>query len=271
MKNTSGATVYTAVVSANVQQPDMRVTPTYALLLNGQNAPATIDTTVTADSRAAQDVTVKVGMFYNGILGDYQSFTDSNVTMKTPLNANVVVGGTTAGTRTAVASDAFTFSVRTVDATKYYKKAAAGTYKISVSVPVTPGSATLKTINQNIVVTDSQSVLNVAKRDSVNIVSATDLQDAVNKAFEFTYNNVKLSTTAANAYEGKIAVSDITVNKNVSKSRVDGSVKNDYIDSITVKVPVLLGDLDGDGIITDAADVIYIDQTVSTGYFLAWQ
>ena len=270
MKNTSGATVYTAVVSANVQQPDMRVTPTYALLLNGQNAPATIDTTVTADSRAAQDVTVKVGMFYNGILGDYQSFADSNVTMRTPLNADVVVG-TTAGTRTAVASDTFTFSVRTVDATNYYKKAAAGTYKISVSVPVTPGSATLKTINQNIVVTDSQSVLNVAKRDSVNIVSATDLQDAVNKAFEFTYNNVKLSTTAANAYEGKIALSDITVNKNASKSRVDGSVKNDYIDSITVKVPVLLGDLNGDGNITDAADVIYIDQTASTGYFLAWQ
>ena len=129
----------------------------------------------------------------------------------------------------------------------------------------------LQTINQNLVVTDSQSVLNIAKRDSVNIVTAADIQNAVNQAFEFTYNNVKLSTTAANAYEGKILVTDITVNKNTNKSTTVNGVNNDYLDSITVKVPVVLGDLNGDGTITDADDVIYIDQTASAGYFLVWK
>lgn len=197
--------------------------------------------------------------------------------MKDPNNASVLIG-TTKGTRTSVApdevgSDAFTFRVRTVDAAKHFEKAAAGTYKISVTVPVAPGSSTLKTINQNIIVTDSQSVLNVAKRDSVNVVTAATIEDAVNQAFEFTYNNVKLSTTATNAYEGKILVTDITVNTDPNKSRVenDGITKNTYINSIKVKVPVVLGDLNGDGTITDAADVVYIDQTASAGYFLAWK
>lgn len=269
MKNTAGATVYTAIVSANIQEPDMTATPTYALLLNGENVSKTVDTTVTLDSRADQDVTVKVGKFYNGILGDYQTIAESNVTMKTPLNADVATGSA-AGTRTTVSSDAFTFYVRTGESAKYYKKAATGTYKISVTVPGASGTG-LQTINQNLVVTDSQSVLNIAKRDSVNIVTAADIQNAVNQAFEFTYNNVKLSTTAANAYEGKILVTDITVNKNTNKSTTVNGVNNDYLDSITVKVPVVLGDLNGDGTITDADDVIYIDQTASAGYFLVWK
>lgn len=270
MKNTVGATVYTAVVNANVQEPDMSATPTYALLLNGENVSKTVDTTVTLDSRADQDVTVKVGKFYNGILGDYQAITEDNVTMKTPLNGNVAATNSGAGTRTSVASNAFTFHVRTGAATKYYKKAPTGTYKISVTVPGASGAG-LQTINQNLVVTDSQSVLNIAKRDSVNIVSATDIQNAVNQAFEFTYNNVKLSTTAANAYEGQILVTDITVNKNTNKSKTVNGVNNDYLDSITVKVPVVLGDLNGDGTIDDTNDVIYIDQTASAGYFLVWR
>ena len=269
MKNTAGATVYTAIVSANIQEPDMSATPTYALLLNGENVSKTVDTTVTLDSRADQDVTVKVGKFYNGILGDYQTIAESNVTMKTPLNADVATGSA-AGTRTTVSSDAFTFYVRTGESAKYYKKAATGTYKISVTVPGASGTG-LQTINQNLVVTDSQSVLNIAKRDSVNIVTAADIQNAVNQAFEFTYNNVKLSTTAANAYEGKILVTDITVNKNTNKSTTVNGVNNDYLDSITVKVPVVLGDLNSDGTITDADDVIYIDQTASAGYFLVWK
>ena len=269
MKNTAGATVYTAIVSANIQEPDMTAIPTYALLLNGENVSKTVDTTVTLDSRADQDVTVKVGKFYNGILGDYQTIAESNVTMKTPLNADVATGSA-AGTRTTVSSDAFTFYVRTGESAKYYKKAATGTYKISVTVPGASGTG-LQTINQNLVVTDSQSVLNIAKRDSVNIVTAADIQNAVNQAFEFTYNNVKLSTTAANAYEGKILVTDITVNKNTNKSTTVNGVNNDYLDSITVKVPVVLGDLNGDGTITDADDVIYIDQTASAGYFLVWK
>lgn len=228
-----------------------------------------MDTTVTLDSRDNQDVTVKVGKFYNGILGDYQAITESNVTMKTPLNVDVATGSA-AGTRTAVTSNAFTFYVRTDAAAKYYKKAATGTYKISVTVPGASGAG-LQTINQNLVVTDSQSVLNIAKRDSVNIVTASDIQHAVDQAFEFTYNNVKLSTTATNAYEGKILVTDIVVNKNTNKSTTVNGVHNDYLDSITVKVPVVLGDLNGDGTITDADDVIYIDQTASAGYFLVWK
>ena len=271
MKNTVGATVYTAVVNANVQEPDMSATPTYALLLNGENVSKTVDTTVTLDSRADQDVTVKVGKFYNGILGDYQAIKEENVTMKTPLNGNVAATDSGAAeTRTPVASNAFTFHVRTGAATKYYKKAPTGTYKISVTVPGASGAG-LQTINQNLVVTDSQSVLNIAKRDSVNIVTASDIQNAVNQAFEFTYNNVKLSTTATNAYEGKILVTDIVVNKNTKKSKEVNGVHNDYLDSITVKVPVVLGDLNGDGTITDADDVIYIDQTASAGYFLVWK
>ena len=100
---------------------------------------------------------------------------------------------------------------------------------------------------------------------------STDIQNAVNQAFEFTYNNVKLSTTAANAYEGQILVTDITVNKNTNKSKTVNGVNNDYLDSITVKVPVVLGDLNGDGTIDDTNDVIYIDQTASAGYFLVWR
>lgn len=115
--------------------------------------------------------------------------------------------------------------------------------------------------------------MNVAKRDSVKVVTASTIENAVNQAFEFTYNNVKLSTTAAHAYEGKILVTDITVDTDSTKSCTenDGITKNTYINSIKVKVPVVLGDLDGDGTITDAADVVYIDQTASAGYFLAWK
>lgn len=153
-----------------------------------------------------------------------------------------------------------------------FRKAKTGTYKITVTVPVASNSSELKDINQNIVVTDSQSALNVEKRDSVNVVSASGINDAVNQAFEFSYNNVKLSTTADNAYEGKISVADITSHEDANKTRDEGNgVKNSYIDSITIKVPVLLGDLNGDGSIDDANDVVYIDQTASTGYFLAWR
>ena len=274
--STTGATVYTAILSATVQQPNMSVAPTYALLLDGENAAKTVDTTVTTDSQAAQDVVVKVGKFYNGILGGYQSFTDADVTMKTPTNTNVTTSASiTAGTRTATTTNTFSFSARTVNGSKYYQKAAAGTYKISVTVAVpagTAGATALKTISQNIIVTDKQATLSINKRDSVNIVSATNDKDAVLKAFEFTYNNVKLSTTAAHAFEGLITSSDLTLDKNDDKSYTDASgVHNIYLEKITLKVPVVLGDLNGDGTIDDTNDVIYIDQTVSTGYFLAWK
>ena len=78
--------------------------------------------------------------------------------------------------------------------------------------------------------------------------------------------------TAAKAFEGKITASNLTLDKNNAKSYTDASgVNNIYLEKITLKVPVVLGDLNGDGAIDDTNDVIYIDQNVSTGYFLAWK
>ena len=76
-----------------------------------------------------------------------------------------------------------------------------------------------------------------------------------------------------NGLEAEVALDKIhiTVNKNTNKSKTVNGVNNDYLDSITVKVPVVLGDLNGDGTIDDTNDVIYIDQTASAGYFLVWR
>lgn len=270
LKNSVGTTVYTALVSATVQEPNMSATPTYALLLDGENAAKTIDTTVTASSLNAQTVKVKVGVYYNGVLGAYQSITDANVSMTKP-DGTAVTTGSSVSYRSAVTSDEFDFYVRDVasQGAGYFTKTPAGTYTISVAVPAsTPGA--LKTIKQYLTVTDAQTSLSVSKRDSVSIITAASDVDAVLQAFEFVYNNKVLSTTAAHAYEGQITSSDITLVVNESKSDRTGTTKNIYIEKITVKVPVVLGDLNSDGTITDAADVIYIDQTVSTGYFLAY-
>jgi hypothetical protein len=273
------STVYTTVISATVQEPNYNATPTYALLLDGVNAAKTVDTTVTTSSLGAQTVNVKVGVYYNGVLGNYQTISDNKVTMTNPSGTvTTVTSAAVAGTRTAVTTtttgSAFTFTARTVESfgtsDKYFKKAATGTYTISATFDVASGNGTaLKTIKQNLVITDSQTALAVSKRDSVNNVSANSDKEAVLKAFEFNYNNVALSTSATNAYKGLISEANLNLTVSESKSNRTATTDNIYLENITVTVPVVLGDLNSDGTITDA-DVIYVDQSVTTGYFLAY-
>lgn len=289
LKNSTGATVYTATMGVNVQEPNYKATATYSLLLNGENAAATVDETVTADSLDAKAVKVQVGMFYDGVLGDYYEVTDAAISVKTPKNVEVatttaVVGA--AGKRDEVTSPAkdFNFYVRTTSAAATYDQTAAGTYTVSVQVPNASGKG-LKDIKQYIIVTNNQPTVVMSKRSATETVDTTKLGTVTNAtdaailaAFEFSYDNNALTSlkngvllgTAA-PEKGELDESNIVSYDVTNVSHPESGVTRMFVKSVTVKVPVVLGDIATPYGTIDTNDVVYITQTVNAGYYLQFK
>ena len=288
LKDATGAVVYTSTIGLTVQAPDTTKAPTYQLLLNGKNAAATVDETVTADSLDQKAVKVQVGMFYGGVLGEYYEVSDAAVSVKTPKNVKVATGSA-AGERDSISGldDEFNFYVRTTQGAADYLQAAAGTYTVTVQVPGAK-AGTVKDIKQYINVTNNQPAVVMSKRTATETIdtaavggsSATD--SAILAAFEFSYDNTALTSLKdgkvinngdALAYKGELDDSNIddyflTNIKNIGTA--SAPVYRLFVKTLSIKVPVVLGDLDSDGNIDDD-DVVYVTQTINAGYYLQYK
>ena len=299
LKDTTGAVVYTATLGVTIQEPNYSAKATYSLLLNGENAAATVDETVTADSLDAKTVNVKVGMFYDGVLGDYYKATDSAIKMTTPKNTTVATGSavgeyTSIGDSTPVDVD-FDFNVRTKTTANSsdfnFAQTAAGTYTVTVKVPNASGNG-LKDIKQYINVTNNQPAVVMSKRDTAETVVLAKITNSITKtdanateaailgAYQFSYDNNALASltngqlianaSSADGTKGQLAVDSIT---NVKTSNIstltDGTVRL-FVKSFDITVPVVFGDIDTTAGVA-AGDVVYITQTVNAGYYLQFK
>ena len=291
----NGATVYTGVIGATIQEPDTTNGKlTYSLLLNGENAAANIDETVTADSLDAKKVEIKVGKFYDGVLGGYYKVSNSNISVKNPKNVEVATAATiSAGERENVTSpsDSFDFAVRTtgtaVTAGNNYnfKQTAAGTYTVTVKVPgATAG--TLKDIKQYINVTNSQPAVVMSKRDTAETVELSKVgspsdatKGAILGAFQFSYNNNALASlvnnnvlnSSADGTKGQLDITAISAEAITNATKIsNNTITRFFVKSFDVRVPVMFGDVNGDNTI-DAKDVVYVTQTVNAGYYLQYK
>lgn len=287
----NGATVYTSVVNVTIQEPNYAATPTYALLLDGENAAKTVDITVKGDSLDAKTVNIQVGMFYDGVLGGYyDGVTNAAIEMKDPWNADVATAAAaTVGKRedvTATNATDFDFYVRTTGpafATSNYvmNQATAGTYTVSVKVPNGTG---LKDIKQYIIVKNDQPKVVVAKRDQAETVDATSAgasdatKGAILAAFEFSYDNITLTGLK----NGSLIPSPDGTKYEIGEANIDGyeatnvttladGSKRAFIKNVTVKIPVVFGDLTAVPNGIDATDVVYITQKVDVNYYLQWK
>lgn len=293
-----GKTVYAGAIGATVQEPNVATGKlTYALLLNGKNASATVDETVTADSLDQKAVKVQVGKFYDGVLADYHNVSEASATMTNPDNktvatdAAVKVGTMNLDNRTAQGTDKFNFYVRTTDGAvsgnNYnFQQCKAGTYTVSVKVPgATAGS--LKEIKQYITVTNSQPAVVMSKRDAaetvelskIGVASTNATTGAILGAFQFSYDNNTLASVINNAVKasgadglkGELDITSVSAIDTSNATKIsNGAITRFFVKKFDVRVPVVFGDVNGDKTV-DSNDVVYITQTVNAGYYLQYK
>ena len=292
-----GKTVYAGAIGATVQEPNVATGKlTYALLLNGKNASATVDETVTADSLDQKAVKVQVGKFYDGVLADYHNVSEASATMTNPDNKAVATkAAAEAGTmdlnnQTVQGTDTFNFYVRTtgtgVSGNNYnFTQCKAGTYTVSVKVPgATAGS--LKEIKQYITVTNSQPAVVMSKRDAAETVDLSKIgspsdatKGAILGAFQFSYDNNTLASVINNAVKssgadglkGELDITSVSAIDTSNATKIsNNTITRFFVKKFDVRVPVVFGDANGDGTV-NAADVVYITQTVNAGYYLQYK
>lgn len=286
LKNSLGTVVYTGVINVTIQDSTTSGTKTYALLLDGENASKTVDVTVKSDSLDAKSVDVRVGVYYDGVLREYyDGVTEGTITMTNPYGASVATTSAIAGERDAMTNStgaAFNFYARTTSAAFDFDQATAGTYTISVKVPNATTTG-LQDIKQYIIVKNDQPKLVLAKRDQAGTVDTTKLgsvsdatKAAILAAFEFSYDNISLASldngaviTSPDGTKYQIGEANITKCTAINSEAVsDGSGSTRaFIQKITVKIPVVFGDIDG----TPGNDVVYITQTIDVNYYLQWK
>lgn len=287
-----GKTVYAGAIGATVQEPNVATGKlTYALLLNGKNASATVDETVTADSLDQKAVKVQVGKFYDGVLADYHQVSDATAKMTNPDNKAVATNAAVSGKNNLDTSDvdSFIFYVRTTSSVAgsdfSFAQCKAGTYTVSVKVPgATAGS--LKEIKQYITVTNSQPAVVMSKRDAAETVDLSKIgspsdatKGAILGAFQFSYDNNTLASVINNAVKssgadglkGELDITSVPAIDTSNATKIsNNTITRFFVKKFDVRVPVVFGDANGDGTV-NAADVVYITQTVNAGYYLQYK
>ena len=292
-----GKTVYAGAIGATVQEPNVATGKlTYALLLNGKNASATVDETVTADSLDQKAVKVQVGKFYDGVLADYHNVSEASATMTNPDNkavatkAAVEAGTMNLDNQTPQGTDAFNFYVRTTSAAAgsdfSFAQCKAGTYTVSVKVPgATAGS--LKEIKQYITVTNSQPAVVMSKRDAAETVELSKIgvapsnatTGAILGAFQFSYDNNALKSivnnnvlaSGADGLKGELDITSVSAIDTSNATKIsNNTITRFFVKKFNVRVPVVFGDVNGDKKV-DSQDVVYITQTVNAGYYLQYK
>ena len=285
--------VYTGVVGVTIQQPDYSKTLTYQLLLNDENTAATVDETVTVDSLDDKNVAIRVGKFYDGVLGEYYAVSNEAITVTTPDNKTVASGASITfnqRTNTDVSGQPTTkasiFAVRTSGSAVDYHQAKAGTYTVTVQVPGSDAGK-LKDIKQYFTVTNSQPTVVMSKRSANETIDTTvkgingtvATKAAVLGSFQFSYDNNALVSLK----DGKIITSPTPSKLELGESNIeaieiendaplsaDGNLRRMFVKSVTVKIPVILGDLNNNGNVDDG-DVVYVHQKVSANYYIQYK
>lgn len=288
-----GKTVYAGAIGATVQEPNVATGKlTYALLLNGKNASATVDETVTADSLDQKAVKVQVGKFYDGVLADYHQVSDATVKMTNPDNKAVATDAAVSGKNNldTTAVDSFNFYVRTTSAVAgsdfSFAQCKAGTYTVSVKVPgATAGS--LKEIKQYITVTNSQPAVVMSKREAaetvelskIGVASSNATTGAILGAFQFSYDNNALKSivnnnvlaSGADGLKGELDITSVSAIDTSNATKIsNNTITRFFVKKFNVRVPVVFGDVNGDKT-EDEKDVVYITQTVNAGYYLQYK
>lgn len=285
--------VYTGVVGVTIQQPDYSKTLTYQLLLNDENTAATVDETVTVDSLDDKNVAIRVGKFYDGVLGEYYAVSNEAITVTTPDNKTVASAASITynqRTNTDVSGQPTTkasvFAVRTSGSAVDYHQAKAGTYTVTVRVPGSDAGK-LKDIKQYFTVTNSQPTVVMSKRSANETIDTTATgingtvatKAAVLGSFQFSYDNNAL----VSLNDGKIITSPTPSKLELGESNIeaieiendaplsaDGNLRRMFVKSVTVKIPVILGDLNNNGNVDDG-DVVYVHQKVSANYYIQYK
>lgn len=295
LKDSNNTTVYTQTVSVVVKAVPTGATE-YKVLLNGEATTTTIDSTVTADSYGAQTLDIKVGKFVGGVLSDYVTVSQDSIKITKSNGAGVATAASItdkAGVATITATDvtSVAFAVRTTNsAAKTYlipsgataksdftvdtgskgafETASADTYTVTATVS---DGGRLHSVAQKFVVKNSQPQITVSKRANTNVVTAGATDKAIIAAFKFNYDGLEYSTDAADIMHGKIDENNIIGYEHINDQLVNNGTEHlTFIKSVTISVPVVIGDLNANGS-ADKSDVVYITQTVPCGYWLQWK
>ena len=209
-------------VTVNIQSPDINKPVSYRVILNQSK----IDSAVNSMNDSGKKVEIRIGKYYGGVLADYL-----NVSSMPGMNLTVTKDGK------AVDRTFFSFNKSETSNYLYVTKAvdnrverlAAGAYDVTATfTTIVGGTSQENTITSQLEVTDSQKPLKVTlENDSV---SAKTMEEAITKAFSFTYEG-KIYSNAAVSGATAISAEDIT---NI-ESTGNGPV---YVKSATVYIPV---------------------------------